>query len=87
MNIFVETCSKVLSEISAGKINFETHFERLKNSITQKIKTSEYIVVCGLTPIGKKCLAGIKRYTDSDVFVFDIRSDSSTPPHLRIINA
>ena len=85
MNFFIETCSKVLNEISAGKINFDAHLERLKNSVTQKINVADNLIVCGLTPVGKKCLAGIKRHTNSDIFVFDIRN-SSAPPRPGILN-
>ena len=77
MNFYVDCAKILLEKISDKKLHYEEFLNQWKNKIVQKIQNADYIIVCGETAVGKKCLEAIKKYTDVPVVLFDI---IHTPP-------
>lgn len=77
MNVYVETSVQNLHAICAGQMSFRDHLNHVTQSVRERIKGAEEIVVCGLSPIGRNCLAHIDKYSDCAVRVFDIRNSDA----------
>lgn len=73
MNIYVELCKEKLQHILAGEITFEKHRDYLLDDIQRRIERAGEIVICGLSPMGKRVQEYIGEYSQVPVRVVDIR--------------
>lgn len=73
MNFYIEACVQSLRAICDGQLHFRDHLAYTTTDIRNRIEGAEHIVVCGLSPIGRNCLAHIGNYADSPKSEFDIR--------------
>lgn len=77
MNTYIETCVAILNRILKGMLRFEEHLNRVTDSACKRLNEAGEIVICGLSPIGRNCLAHVGDYTSATPTVFDVRSNAA----------
>lgn len=76
MNIYHEICREKLNSFLKKEWDFNRHLDFLVGDVKSRLLQAEEIVVCGLTPIGKRVLTHIGDYTRAPVNVLDIRNEN-----------
>ena len=75
MNSYIEICKQKLNAIVEGSDSFSVHKEYILTSIQNRVQEADYIIVCGLSPLGRRCREYVGQSTKAKVSVFDIREE------------
>ena len=84
MNLYIETCKAQLKDIGGGRKVLEKHRCDILESIQKRIKEAQEIIICGMSPIGKRCLKYINSYSSASVSIWDIRNIKNTAGGVKI---
>ena len=78
MNVYIDSCKCFLNGIQKGEFTFEEHLDRLKHSIIERLEKAEHVIICGMSPLGRKCVSHINELTRATISVWDIRENECT---------